>query len=141
MNARGVSDDVVEAVLLGEPRAKHARLLPQAACAGSTYERKIREIIQSIRLTQAFPGDSGKQQIITAYLNQNFYGNQSYGVKAAAQVYFGKALKDRTNIVVTRDPVFAAAGVVVVCSRWRSLSRVRSGGGTRLRRPGRCTTG
>jgi peptidoglycan glycosyltransferase len=30
------------------------------------------------------PGEKGKQQIITAYLNQNFYGNQSYGVKAAA---------------------------------------------------------
>ena len=52
-------------------------------------ERKIKEIIQSIRLTQAFPGEQGKQQIITAYLNQNFYGNNSYGVEAAAQSYFG----------------------------------------------------
>ena len=51
----------------------------------STYERKIREIIQSIRLTEAYPGDKGKQEIITAYLNQNFYGNQTYGVKAAAE--------------------------------------------------------
>ena len=33
-----------------------ARLLPPEAFAGSTYERKIREIIQSIRLTQAYPG-------------------------------------------------------------------------------------
>jgi penicillin-binding protein 1A len=73
-----------------------ARLLPDAAAGSSVYDRKIREIIQSIRLTQAFPGDSGKQQIITAYLNQNFYGNQSYGVKAAAQGYFGKGLKDLT---------------------------------------------
>lgn len=59
-------------------------------------ERKIKEIIQSIRLTQAFPGEQGKQQIITAYLNQNFYGNNAYGVKAAAQSYFGKNLKDLT---------------------------------------------
>ncbi len=59
-----------------------ARLLPPEAFAGSTYERKIREIIQSIRLTQGLPpGEAGKQQIITAYLNQNFYGNQSYGVR------------------------------------------------------------
>jgi dihydrofolate reductase len=29
---------------------------------------------------------------------------------------FGKPLKDRTNIVVTRDPAFAAAGVVVALS-------------------------
>ncbi|HEV8698281.1 MAG TPA: transglycosylase domain-containing protein [Candidatus Limnocylindrales bacterium] len=73
-----------------------ARLLPAAAFEGSTYERKIREIIQSIRLTEAYPGDKGKQDIVTAYLNQNFYGNQTYGVKAAARGYFGKQLKDLT---------------------------------------------
>ena len=66
------------------------RLLPADALAGSTYERKIREIIQSIRLTQELPpGVAGKQQIMAAYLNQNFYGNQSYGIAAAAESYFG----------------------------------------------------
>jgi membrane peptidoglycan carboxypeptidase len=69
-----------------------ARLLPSDAFSGSVYDRKIREIIQSIRLTQAFPGQDGKQKIMAAYLNQNFYGNQSYGVKAAAIGYFGKDL-------------------------------------------------
>jgi peptidoglycan glycosyltransferase len=72
------------------------RLLPPSAFEGSVYDRKIREIIQSIRLTQEYPGDEGKREIITAYLNQNFYGNQSYGVKAAAHSYFGKELKDLT---------------------------------------------
>ena len=48
-------------------------------------ERKLKEIIQSIRLTEAFPGVEGKKKIITAYMNQNYYGNQSYGIKAAAQ--------------------------------------------------------
>jgi membrane peptidoglycan carboxypeptidase len=73
-----------------------ARLLPPEAFEGTTYERKAREIIQSIRLTQAYPGEAGKQAIITAYLNQNFYGNQSYGVKAAAKGYFGKSLDQLT---------------------------------------------
>jgi penicillin-binding protein 1A len=36
-----------------------ARLLPKEAFADTTYERKIREIIQSIRLTEAYPGDKG----------------------------------------------------------------------------------
>ena len=54
-----------------------------------TLERKLKEIIQSIRLTEAYPGVEGKQQIIAAYLNQNYYGNQTYGVKAAAETYFG----------------------------------------------------
>jgi membrane peptidoglycan carboxypeptidase len=36
-----------------------ARLLPPEAYVGTTYERKAREIIQSIRLTQAFPSEAG----------------------------------------------------------------------------------
>ena len=82
-----------------------ARLLPPEAFIGSTYERKFREIIQSIRLTQEFPGVEGKQQIVTAYLNQNFYGNQSYGVKAAAKGYFGKSLAD---LSLAQDAILAA---------------------------------
>ena len=86
--------------LAGRPRGAstitqqlvRAKLLPEEAFEGSVYDRKIREIIQSIRLTQAYPGQDGKQQIMAAYLNQNFYGNQSYGVKAAAIGYFGKEL-------------------------------------------------
>src|SRR5215212_9259568 len=73
-----------------------AKLLPADAFVGSVYDRKIREIIQSIRLTQAYPGDEGKRRIIAAYLNQNFYGNQSYGVAAAAIGYFGVDLEKLT---------------------------------------------
>ena len=36
-------------------------------------------------MTQAYPGDEGKQRIMAAYLNQNYYGNESYGVAAAAR--------------------------------------------------------
>ncbi len=63
-----------------------------------TIERKLKEIVQSIRVTQHFgeQGDEGKQAIITAYLNQIYYGNQSYGVKAAARSYFGKELDELT---------------------------------------------
>ena len=38
-----------------------------------------------------------------AYLNQNFYGNQSYGVKAAAIGYFGKDLDELTPRRSTRS--------------------------------------
>jgi penicillin-binding protein 1A len=70
-------------------------------------ERKLKEIVQSIRLTQAYPGIEGKQKIIAAYLNQNYYGNQSYGVKAAAKSYFGVELKD-----VTPEQAAILAGLV-----------------------------
>jgi membrane peptidoglycan carboxypeptidase len=82
-----------------------AQLLPEWAFEGSVYDRKAREIIQSIRLTEAFPGQAGKRQIITAYLNQNFYGNNSYGVKAAAEGYFGVPLD---KLTVAQAAILAA---------------------------------
>jgi membrane peptidoglycan carboxypeptidase len=82
-----------------------ARLLPESAFADGREERKIREIIQSLRLTEAYPGEAGKEEIITAYLNQNFYGNQSYGIKAAAHTYFAKELSELT---LAQDALLAA---------------------------------
>jgi membrane peptidoglycan carboxypeptidase len=68
-----------------------ARLLPAAATAAGSdrYIRKAKELIQAARLTAAFPGEAGKEQIITAYLNEIFYGHDAYGIAAAAQIYFG----------------------------------------------------
>ncbi|MEO6349317.1 MAG: transglycosylase domain-containing protein [Candidatus Limnocylindrales bacterium] len=61
-------------------------------------ERKLKEIIQSVRVTNAYPGDEGKQRIITAYLNQNYYGNGSYGVLSAARGYFGVNSLDELSL-------------------------------------------
>ena len=74
------------------------RLLNEEGTAETqvTASRKLKEIIQSIRVTQAFPGEAGKQRIMAAYLNQNYYGNESYGVAAAAKGYFGVELQDLT---------------------------------------------
>ena len=72
-----------------------------------TVERKLKEIIQSIRVTQAFDGEAGKREIITAYLNQNYYGNQTYGVKAAYETYFGKAFTAE-NVTVAEAAIIAS---------------------------------
>lgn len=66
-----------------------ARLLPASVVNGDQYVRKVLEIIQSARVTAAYPGEAGKEQIITAYLNQSYFGHQAYGIAAAAQIYFG----------------------------------------------------
>jgi membrane peptidoglycan carboxypeptidase len=67
-----------------------ARLLPNDIVeSGDRYMRKVLEVIQATRLTDAFPGEAGKQAIITAYLNEIYYGHQAYGIAAAAEVYFG----------------------------------------------------
>jgi membrane peptidoglycan carboxypeptidase len=52
-------------------------------------ERKVKEILLARNLTNAYPGDEGKQRILTAYLNQIYYGHSAYGIAAAAEVYFG----------------------------------------------------
>jgi peptidoglycan glycosyltransferase len=52
-------------------------------------ERKIKEILLARNLTNAYPGDEGKERILTAYLNQIYYGHAAYGIAAAAEVYFG----------------------------------------------------
>ncbi len=56
------------------------------------YDRKVTEILLSHRITQMY----SKEQILEWYLNTNFYGNLSYGIEAAAQVYFGKSASDLT---------------------------------------------
>jgi peptidoglycan glycosyltransferase len=72
------------------------RLLPSEDIepGADRYQRKLREIIQSIRLTEAYPGDPGKKLIMESYLNNNYYGNRSYGVAAAAQSYWKKDLAE-----------------------------------------------
>ncbi|MEP7159145.1 MAG: transglycosylase domain-containing protein, partial [Chloroflexota bacterium] len=61
-------------------------------------ERKVKEIIQSVRVTEAYPGQEGKRRIMEAYVNQNYYGNGSYGVLAAAKGYFGVASLDELTL-------------------------------------------
>jgi membrane peptidoglycan carboxypeptidase len=67
-----------------------ARLLPPEVVNGSDrYLRKVLEVLQASRLTAAFPGEAGKERIITAYLNEIYYGHEAYGIAAAANIYFG----------------------------------------------------
>jgi membrane peptidoglycan carboxypeptidase len=79
------------------------KLLPPTT---STLDRKIKEIIQSVKLTQEYPGEEGKQAIITAYLNLNFYGNRSYGIAAAAKGYFG--VDDLSKLTIAQGAILAA---------------------------------
>jgi len=57
-----------------------------------TFTRKLREACLAVKLAQSW----SKQKILTAYLNQIYYGSQAYGVEAAAQTYFSKPAKKLT---------------------------------------------
>jgi len=55
-------------------------------------ERKIKELILASRLEDTLD----KEQILGLYLNEIFLGQNSYGVTAAAETYFGKNLEQIT---------------------------------------------
>ena len=55
-----------------------------------TIQRKLKEIFISWRIEQVLT----KDEILELYLNKIALGHRAYGVKAAAQVYYGKELKD-----------------------------------------------
>jgi peptidoglycan glycosyltransferase len=82
-----------------------ARLLPEDVLAGDQYVRKAKELIQATRLTDEFPGEAGKERIITAYLNQIYYGHDAYGIAAAANVYFG--VKDLSKLTISQAAMLA----------------------------------
>src|SRR5512138_3572663 len=60
-------------------------LLSPSERAQRTYLRKAREIILAGEITRRYT----KDQILELYLNENNYGNLSYGIEAAAETYFG----------------------------------------------------
>jgi penicillin-binding protein 1A len=54
------------------------------------FTRKLREAFLAYKIEQEF----SKEEILAMFLNKMFFGQRAYGVAAAAQVYFGKALMD-----------------------------------------------
>ena len=55
-----------------------------------TVQRKVKEACLATKLDGAW----SKQRILTTYLNQVYYGNQAYGIEAAAQTYYSKPAKE-----------------------------------------------
>jgi len=52
--------------------------------------RKVAEAVLSMRLEQIF----AKDQILEMYLNQVYWGHNTYGIETASQSYFNKSAKD-----------------------------------------------
>ncbi|MFJ4296248.1 transglycosylase domain-containing protein [Curtobacterium sp. NPDC089689] len=74
-----------------------------AEATARTPQRKLEEIKLAIGLAKRY----SKEEILTAYLNIAYFGDQTYGVQAAAQRYYGK---DATDL----SPAEAASLVAIV---------------------------
>lgn len=57
-----------------------------------TYGRKIKEILLALKIDK----ELSKNKVLELYLNKVYFGKQAYGVAAAAEVYYGKPLKQLT---------------------------------------------
>nr|WP_314857945.1 penicillin-binding protein 1A [uncultured Undibacterium sp.] len=55
-----------------------------------TVKRKVYEILLAWKIEQNLT----KNQILEIYMNQIYLGQRAYGFSSAAQIYFGKSLKD-----------------------------------------------
>jgi membrane peptidoglycan carboxypeptidase len=66
-----------------------------------TLDRKLREWVISIKIDR----DLTKDQILEGYLNTIYFGRGAYGVKTAAQAYFGK---DVSALTVQESAVLAS---------------------------------
>ena len=92
MLAAGVYDLVHQRAAQGgstitQQLVKNYLLGPNAS--SRSFDRKARELVLSVELERQYT----KDQILEMYLNTIFYGNQSFGVEAAAQTYFGTSAR------------------------------------------------
>jgi penicillin-binding protein 1A len=73
-----------------------------------TWERKIKEAVLAIQIEKRYT----KPEIVTLYCNQIPWGHGTYGVEAAARLYFGKSAKD-----VTLEEAALLAGIIQAPAR------------------------
>ena len=55
-----------------------------------SVERKVQELLLALWLEMSFT----KEQILTLYLNRVYFGSGVFGLRAAAEYYFGKSVSD-----------------------------------------------
>ena len=94
---QGILRAVVNLVLTGERGQGGSTITMQLArnfylSSEKTYLRKLNEILLALKIENELE----KEKILELYLNKIYLGNRSYGVAAAAQIYYGAELEELT---------------------------------------------
>lgn len=92
---QGLIRAAVQLALTGQKKQGGSTITMQVArnfflSKKKTYLRKLNEIFLALKIDQ----ELSKNDVLTLYLNKIFLGHRSYGVGAAAQVYYGKAVEE-----------------------------------------------
>ena len=90
---QGLLRAAIQLLLTGEKRQGGSTITMQVArnfflSPEKTYIRKLNEILLALRIER----NLSKQEILELYLNKIYMGHRSYGIGAAAQVYYGKSV-------------------------------------------------
>ena len=106
--ARAALDNVRSGNLIGGSTITQQLVKQNFLTDERTIERKICEAVVAAELERQYT----KDQILEFYMNAQFFGANAYGVRAAAQEYWGKDLEDvsiaqaAAMVVPIRNPSF-----------------------------------
>ncbi|HVR61177.1 MAG TPA: biosynthetic peptidoglycan transglycosylase, partial [Polyangia bacterium] len=95
LNYRGMLRAFIENVLRGRAAQGGSTITQQVVktfllSPERTMRRKVQEIILARQLSQTL----SKEEVLTLYLNQIYYGHGRYGCEEAARYFFGKSVRD-----------------------------------------------
>ena len=82
-----------------------------------TFTRKIKELMLATQIER----ELSKQKILELYLNKIFLGHRAYGIGAAAQVYYGKAVGE-----LTLDQLAVIAGLPKAPSKTNPITNPKA---------------
>ena len=114
---QGILRAVVNLISTGERGQGGSTITMQLArnfylSSEKTYIRKLSEIFLALKIER----ELSKEKILELYLNKIYLGNRSYGVAAAAQVYYGATLDD-----LTLSQIAMIAGLPKAPSRYNPI--------------------
>jgi penicillin-binding protein 1A len=93
------------------------QLFPESLGFERAWIRKIKEALVAIQIEKRYT----KEEILTMYCNKVPWGNRTYGVEAASQLYFGKPARD-----LTLDEAATIAGMLPAPQRLNPYSNIEA---------------
>ncbi|MEJ2669286.1 MAG: transglycosylase domain-containing protein, partial [Gammaproteobacteria bacterium] len=97
VDPKGLTRAVVELISTGRKRSGGSTITMQVArnfflTRKQTFMRKFNEILLALQIERILT----KEEILALYVNKIYLGHRSYGIGAAAQVYYGRPLSELT---------------------------------------------
>jgi penicillin-binding protein 1A len=93
------------------------QLFPETVGFDRTPERKIKEALVAMQIEKRYR----KEEILTMYCNKVAWGNGTYGVEAASQLYFGKPAK-----ALTLNEAATIAGILPAPQRYNPYTNLKA---------------